>query len=131
MEENKSDLLLRFTEILIGSRKEESLEVDEAQKIIIDSITNSPAVPKEARKMFITTGIGKSVFWTDTLRKELEEHSYLAMDEVSLLDKTDMLSEQSLYDEFPMEELAELEEKAKEPNMRVTTRNFLNKGRRW
>lgn len=146
MEENKSDLLLRFTEIITGSRKEEKLETDEEQKITIDSIMNSPDVQTEAKKIFIVSGSGKTRAWLDMIRENLKEdgsYSPLKYEEIDIdiidhIESLDSLNQSRagslsglFLNELIVEESIELEEKAKEPNMRVTTRKFLDRKRHW
>lgn len=125
-----------FDEILNKIKKQEDIKV------------NSLTERSSKKQIFITTGTGKTIAWLDIIKKGLEEDSlasyqiapYVEM-EYGIVDSEyfqERLKEdikENSFDEIDIfennsSELSKEDEK-KKVSMRVSTRNFLSKGRKW
>lgn len=125
-----------FDEILNKIKKQKDIKV------------NSLTERSSKKQIFITAGTGKTTAWLDIIKRGLEENSLVsyriapyAEIEYGILD-SEYFSEQlkedmkeNSFDEIDIfeKESSELlkDDDKKKVSMRVSTRNFLNKGRKW
>jgi len=125
-----------FDEILNKIKKQKDIKV------------NSLTERSNKKQIFINTGTGKTIAWLDIIKRGLDEDSLISYQiapyvemEYGIVDsecfqeqlKEDMkesnFDEISILDKDSSEFSAENDKK--KVSMRVSTRNFLNKGRKW
>lgn len=125
-----------FDEILNKIKKQKDIKV------------NSLTERNSKKQIFITTGTGKTTAWLDIIKRGLEEGSltsyqiapyveieYGIVDSEYFQERFKENMKENSFDEIDIFEKdsskLSTEDDKKKVSMRVSTRNFLNKGRKW